>query len=125
MRLSSVVLPAPLAPTIPTISPCSRRTLMSRHACTAPNWRLKLRVSNATIGCGSSGNHRRLLSGPPRCDAFVDSPEPFRHEQDDQQHGGAHGDMPGIWPVLGGVRLQKLVHNGPDHGGKDVAGPGK
>src|SRR5688572_15307308 len=58
-RLKAVVLPAPLGPMSPTISPGSTDTLKSRTAVRPPNTLVTFFASSSGIG---SGGGRRLLA---------------------------------------------------------------
>src|SRR5262245_47102831 len=87
-KLKQVVLPAPLGPIKPTISPLStvRSTLLT--AASPPKSRVSPRVSRSATGSGRRAGCRRR--GAPRLELGQlprERDEPAREEQDRQQHG--------------------------------------
>src|SRR5262245_56561031 len=93
-RLKQVVLPAPLGPIRPTISPLStaRSTLLT--AARRPKGGVSPRVSRRATGSGRRARSRRRR-GPPRLELGQlsgERDEAARQEQDRQQHGDREED---------------------------------
>src|SRR5215813_6287905 len=122
-RLKQVVLPAPLGPIRPTISPLStvRSTLLT--AASPPKSRVSSRVSRSATGSGRRARRRRR-GGSPRLELGQlggERDEAARQEQDRQQHGDREEDRLVGAPAkrLGEEREKGRPHDGAD----EVASP--
>src|SRR5919108_4480534 len=109
MRFKKVVLPAPLAPTIPTSSPCLICTLIVSAAFTMPNHLVKSIVCR--IGSVSGTLYPFRPSPKPGSRGLLNRPQPSRLEQNDEQHDDPQDHLPGIGGILGGIGPNKLKGN--------------
>src|SRR5262249_46074205 len=122
-RLKQVVLPAPLGPISPTISPLSTVKSTSRTAASPPKSRVSPRVSRRATGSGRRTRCRRRRGWPrPELGQLPGKrDETAREEQDRQQHGDREKDgLVGAPPErLGEEREEGRAHDGAD----EVAAP--
>src|SRR5215472_915407 len=94
-RFTKVVLPAPLAPMMPTTSWLSTETLMSDAAMSEPKFLHR------------SLTARIVTSRRPHGSA-EQGPQPIRQEHDDEQQGCAQHHVPGVRCILHGVAAGEL-----------------
>src|SRR5262245_16115850 len=87
-RLKQVVLPAPLGPMRPTISPFSTVRSTWLTAARPPKWRVRSRVSSSGIASGRRARRgRRGRPPPPKSRELLGQRDKTaRQEQDRQQH---------------------------------------
>src|SRR5215470_13988140 len=106
MRFKKVVLPEPLAPTMPTNSPWAICTVILSAAFTMPNDLVSSMVWR--MGPVSGMPHSFSTPTEPRGDMLIHGPQPTRLEQNDEQHNNPQGHLPGIGRILVGIRADKL-----------------
>src|SRR5262245_21401685 len=122
-RLKQVVLPAPLGPIRPTISPLStvRSTLLT--AASPPKSRVSPRVSRRAMGSGRRGRRTRRRRSPQLELGQLpgERDETTREKQDRQLHGDREEDgLVGTPPERFGEQREKgRAHDGAD----EVASP--
>src|SRR2546423_6809011 len=109
MRFKKVVLPEPLAPTMPTSSPWEICTVILSAALTMPN---DLVISMVwRIGLVSDMPHSFGTPTEPRGNMLIHGPQSTRLEQNDEQHNYPQGHLPGIGSILVGICADKLKSN--------------
>ena len=113
--LTKVVLPAPLAPMMPTVSPAAISTVT-----------LSGRDNRAEALVQAPGGDQRRAhaarrAAPPR----EQRPEPGRQEQDHGEHRDADHHLPGVGRILEGEAADRLEHRHAEQGRRDMAGAGQ
>ena len=116
IMLTKVVLPAPLAPMMPTVCCGGTATVMSRAAITEPKVFSRSRTARIS-------RHDALAA--LRAAAREQRAEPFRQEQDGQQQRGAERSSAKAGHVGDGERAHQLEHQRADEGRGDRAGAGQ
>ena len=116
IMLMKVVLPAPLAPMMPTVCCAGTSRVMSRAATIEPKVFSRSRTERIAV--------MTPVSGAP-AQAMEQRAEAFRQEQDGQQQRRAEDDLPGAGHEIDGDRAHQLEHQRADEGGGDRAGAGE
>src|SRR5437764_1423067 len=101
---TKVVLPAPLAPIMPTTESRSIEALTSFAAVTAPNALFSPRASMIAAISGA-------------LPALEHRPEPLWKEHDDEQQGRAHRHLPGVGREIVRGAVDRLVDQRAEEGG--------
>src|SRR5574341_1527449 len=110
MRFKKVVLPEPLAPTMPTNSPWAICTVILSAALTMPNDLVSSMVWR--MGLVSGMPHPFGTPPEPGGHTLTHGPQAARLQQNDEQHNNPQGHLPGIGCILVGVGTNKFESNG-------------